>query len=70
MPFQVEMLEKCRKNLCRDKQTTNNVPVMFLRLKWLRKGTNCIFQLCQQKTRVQCTFRNFKISRKIGQQLS
>ena len=64
------MPENGRKNICRDKETTNHVLLMFLRLKCLRKGTNSIFELSQQRREVQCTVKNLKISSKTGQQFS
>ena len=64
------MPENGRKNICRDKQTTNKVPLMYLTLKCLRQGTNSIFQLFQQGREIQSTFKNLQISSKIAQQLS
>ena len=70
MLFQVEMDENGRKNICRDKENTNKLPLMFLMLNCLRKGTNCIFELIQQTRKVQCTYKNLKISSEIGHQWS
>ena len=73
MHFQVKMPENGRKNIFREKETTNKVPLMFLDVKCLRKGKNCGFGVCQQTSKVQCiylAFRNLKISSKKGQQWS
>ena len=53
-------------------QTTNMVPLMFFDVKVLRKGIYCIIWLCQQTSKVQLMyleFKNLKINSKIGQQL-
>ena len=73
MHFQVKMVENRFKNIFPDKQTTNNVPLMFLDVKVLTKGNNYIFRLSQQTRKVQCTYltlKNIKIRSKKGHQWS
>ena len=56
------MLENGRKNIFRDKQTTIKVPLMFLDVKVLTEGNNCVFGLCQQRSKVQCMYLRLKTS--------
>ena len=72
MHFQVKMRENGRKNIFREKQTTNKVPLMVLDVE-VRKGNNCVFGVCQRTIKVQCTylaFQNHKIRCKKSEQWS
>ena len=71
MHFEVKMPENDRKNIFRDKQTTNKVPLMFLDVRVLTE--NYVFGCCQQTSKVQCMnfeFKGLKVSSKKGKQLS
>ena len=65
--FSSEMPEDGRKNICRHKETTKKIMLMFLRLKCLRKSSNCVFKRFQETKNLECTFENLEKSSKIGQ---
>ena len=46
--FQVKILANGRKNIIREKQTINKVPLMFYMLKFLPKSNNSVFAACQE----------------------
>ena len=54
MHFQVKMLDNARKNIFSDKQTKNNVPLMFLDVKVLPKGNNCNCGRFQETSKIKC----------------
>ena len=74
MHFQPKMLKNGRKYMFRDKQTTNNVPLIFFDvIKFLRKRNNCIFGIFQKTSKLQCmhlAVKNLEISSKKDQQWS
>ena len=58
----VEKQRAVRKNIFRDKETTNNEAVMCL-----RKGNNGVFRGCKKTNKVQCMYlalKRLKISSK------
>ena len=65
------MVENGRKNIFKDKQTRNKIPMMFYMLKCFRKDNNWVFRFCQKTSKVESSylaFINVKISTKKSQQ--
>lgn len=67
MHFLVKLPETGRKNMCRDKRTTNKALLKFLDLTFLQKDKNSVFRLCKQARKIECmylAFENVKINSK------
>ena len=73
MHFQVEILEKGRKFILRNKEARSKVRWCFSMLKLFEKGNNIIIVLCEQTKKIQCmylAFRKLKKSSKKDHQVS